>query len=508
MPSLFRKGCLDAQRLILAALFGAHMSGASSAAEPAWELLELRANLTQLSDDLRPRGGSREPRVRDLVEGLSWSLPNAVPSNNPELRDPATPAVFGWTDGRMALATLSQVYGGADNFDVLQATRKGDNEAILIESGVATLDQLRRNLTNRHIGWDVRTRTDVLRVPIIVGQDATLQLGRDEVLMLSRRDGAFIMNYGRLEVMGGEISATTDQNERNDEFNPFIASLGSGSVHLSEATFTGLGFGNTEKFGGFSILAYPTLRPSQRSVIEYSSFEGLVTLSVVGVTNVELRENKLFDMRRIPLLISRSQNALVVGNLFAGDSPTNAIRVSDGSDRTKIIGNIILEGRRAGLLIASGSDHVEVSGNLIWHRNGGGVKLHNVACGRVEQNTIVDDKQKGVEIRNSRDSFIHANHIIGNKNAGIWVSDQIASDVTYVSDNMMRENGSGVATATGANIAMSGNDLSMQLPRLLDGDVTQHFRSIVRDLHGQTPIILNAGGALETEQLSPESCES
>ncbi|WP_347311235.1 right-handed parallel beta-helix repeat-containing protein [Defluviimonas sp. SAOS-178_SWC] len=490
----------------VAAGLGLFLFAASAMAAPDWKLMDLRTKLAALSTTLGTDEASRDVPVRDLVAGLDGNVLRHRRESTTAYSEPDAPATIGWTDSRFAVAALSQVYGGQNNLAVFQASSGNGTDAIHIDSGVVTLRQLRGQMTNRYVGRDIDTGADLLRIPLIIGEKATLRLTPGETLMLSRRDGAFIVSFGRIEAYGAEISATAEPSEANKDFSPFIASVGSGSVHLSGATLKYLGFGNTEKFSGLSIVAYPTMRPANRTVIENTRFEDMVTLALVGVTDAELHDNRFFDMRRNPLLLSHAPHSIVAGNLFSGSSPTNAIRVSNGSGGTEVTGNIILEGSRAGMLISSGSDNVSVTGNLIWRRNGGGVKLLDVTCGRVERNVILDDKQKGVEVRNSRDAFVHANKIIGNKNAGVWVSGQTKGEVTYITDNLLRENGSGLTTAAGAAIALKGNDLSNQFPRLLDGDVTQQFRSIIADLRGQTPILLDAGGASPTDILAPTEC--
>jgi len=159
------------------------------------------------------------------------------------------------------------------------------------------------------------------------------------------------------------------------------------------------------------------------------------------------------------------------------------------------------------MLISSGSDNVAVSGNLIWKRNGGGVKLQDVSCGRIIQNVILDDRQKGVEVRNSAHTVIEDNRIIGNKGAGVLVAAQAPQAVTHVLGNLLRENGSGLYTASGAGLALRGNDMSNQLPRLLDGDITQQFRAIATDLRGEIPIFLDGSGARPMTQSVPIECD-
>ena len=479
---------------VVAACVGLGFLAGVSNASPDWSVMQLRQQLTDMSESVNA-GDLRDVALRELTQELDWPGPRFSSRTLETFFEPETPASLEWSDIRYGLAALNQAYGAKDSFDILRANIRGENLAMTVESGVATMGQLEDRLTHRHLGLDINTRARILRTPIVIKDGATLRLGPNDVIDLSRRDGAFILNFGRLEIYGSRIAITDDVSPLNDEFVPFISSVGTGTVHVSGASFKGLGFGKTAKFSGFSMVSHPTMRPRQRSVVEHSRFEDLVTLAVVGQRQVELRDNRLFDMRRNPLLVSRSPEALVSGNLFAGPTPTNAIRVSNGSSGVRILDNVILEGSRAGMLVSSTSDHVEISGNLIWRRDGGGVKLQDVSCGRVLANLILDDRQKGVEIRSSAFARVEDNRIIGNKGTGLMVAAQRPDNITFVFGNLLRENGAGVATATGARIALFKNDLSNQFPRLLDGDITQQFRAVANDLRGQEAILLDGGGS-------------
>ena len=478
----------------VAACVGLGFLAGISNASPDWSIMQMREQLTDMSANVNA-GDLRDVTLRDLTEELDWPGPRFSSRALEKFFEPDRPATLEWSDIRYGLAALNQAYGAKDSFDILMANIRGENLAMTIEQGIATMAQLEERLTHRHIGLNIATRARILRTPIIIKKGATLRLGPKDAVDFSRRDGAFILNFGRLEIYGSRIAVTDDTSPHNDEFVPFIASVGTGTVHVSGASFKGLGFGKTAKFSGFSMISHPTMRPLERSVIEHSRFDDLVTLAVVGQRHVELRDNRLFDMRRNPLLVSRSPDALVAGNLFAGPTPTNAIRISNGSSGVRVLDNLVLEGSRAGMLVSSSSDHVEISGNLIWRRDGGGVKLQDVSCGRVLANVILDDRQKGVEIRSSGYALVEDNRIIGNKGTGLMVAAQKPENVTFVFGNLLRENGAGVSTATGARIALFKNDLSNQFPRLLDGDITQQFRVVANDLQGQEAILLDGGGA-------------
>lgn len=475
-------------------------------AAPDWDLVDLRTELRALSERVDTDMDLRAQPVAILLAPLDWARPTIRTSPRPALPEPDAPAVLRWTNKRVGLAALSQIYGGRDIQDVMLSARAGDVGALEIVSGTATLTQLRKALSFRQISRDLGTGATILRVPLVVARGATLQLGPRDRLDLSQQDGAYILNLGRLEIIGAEVFTTVPPDHDRNHFAPFITTAGTGSVRAIDATFRNLGFGNTEKFAGFSILAHPAMRPSQRSVVDGSLFENLVTFAVNGQPHITVRNSTFYAMRRNPVLVSRTGAMEIEGNLFAGPSPTNAVRVSNGSDRVRIVGNALFKGARAGLLITSGSDNVTVARNLIWRRNGGGVSLNTADCARIEDNLILDDRQKGVEVRSSKDVVVHGNRIIGNRTAGVFVSAQQDDMLTRVTGNIIRENGSGLATASGGRIAILGNDLSNQFPRFLDGDITHHFRDIAGDLRGTHGVVLDPRGVERLADMSPPRC--
>ena len=493
-----------AKCIALAVLAAGLMGGWRPAtASPDWELVELREDLKRISRDLIEHADERKKTLPEVMADIDWAMPQRRQSRTPPLTN-GPQATLGWMDARLALAPIHQIYGAKGAGPIKSALGNYGTEAVLVEGGVATLELIRDGLTNRQWIYDLPTDRHVLRVPLVVAQDATLRLSPGEFLALSREDGAFIVNLGRLEVIGAAIHATETPNAASERFRPFVTSLG--AVHLEDASFADLGFGNSVKYSGLSVLAHPTFQHQARTIVRATRFDRLVTVSVVGIPGPEIEDNRFFSMTRNALLVSRSAHAEVAGNLFSGPSPTNAVRIMHGSDAARLIGNVVLEGARAGFLVSGGSDDVVVRNNLIWHRNGGGVKLSAVRCGLVESNLILDDKQKGVEVRTSPHATVRDNMIIGNRNAGVWVSAQKEANVTYVSGNLLRENGSGLSTVQGGDIALSRNDMRNQFPQFLDGEVTQQFRAIVRDLEGQTPLLMNAQGTREAKFGSAREC--
>ncbi len=475
----------------------------SASASPDWDLVELRQSLRSVSQALVEEPRLRELPIEDVMSGVNWTFEAADPSPS-ALSEADVPARFGWMDSRLALAPIHHVYGAKGAGPVTDALRNYGTEAVVIEEGVATLDQLRDALTNRQWSYDLTGDVHTLRVPLVIGENAALRLSDGDRLALSRKDGAFIVGYGRFEATGGKVWGTEEPSPEHESFRPFVTLLG--AAHLDGVWFADLGFGNSVKYSGVSILSHPTLGATGRSIVHGSRFDRLVTVSVVGLSSPEVEGNRFFSMARNALLISRSEHASVVGNLFSGPSPTNAVRIMHGSDNARVAANVVLEGARAGFLVSDGSDNVAVEGNLVWRRNGGGIKLSGVQCGLVAGNLVLDDKQKGVEIRESINAVVRDNDIIGNRNAGIWISALPTANVTHITGNRIRENGSGLSTAQGGEVALVANDFRNQYPRFLDGEVTHQFREIAADLTGETPMIMSAFGTERASVETPAAC--
>lgn len=460
-------------------------------ASPDWDLVELRQTLREVSKTLVDDPAMRELTIEDVMADVDWALPDITTSPS-AIEIDTTPVRLGWMDSRLALAPLHHIYGAKGAGPVMDAIKGYGLDAVVIEEGTATLEQLRASLTNRQMSYDLAGDVYTLRVPLVIGENATLRLSEGDRLAISRKDGAFIVGMGHFEAIGAKVWGTSEESPAHESFRPFVTLLG--GAHIEDAWFADLGFGNSVKYSGLSLLSHPTLGATGRSIVHRSRFDYLVTVSVVGLASPEIERNRFFSMQRNALLIARSAYASVAGNIFSGPSPTNAVRIMHGSDHARIEGNVVLEGARAGFLVSGGSDHALVQSNLIWRRNGGGIKLSAVDCGVVAGNLILDDKQKGIEVRDSANTVIDRNDIIGNRNAGIWISSVQADNVTRVAGNLIRENGSGLSTAQGGEIALLGNDFRNQYPRFLDGEVTHEFREIAADLQGTRPLVMSASG--------------
>ena len=488
--------------LAFAAVAGFVGLATSGHALPANEIPQLRADIRALEKKLNDPSFGQSPTtanlrditalggLRDIIETGALSRTGMRAVFKARKNAPLTAQAM---DLRLGLVMLSQAYGTKENKAVLDA--QGDNrQALVLLSGEATLADIRALLITTRLQMAERGTALTLDVPLIIWTDAGVRLGPGETLLLNRESGAFVLNFGNLVIDRASIGVAGLENPGNVDFIPFVTTAGGGSVQVDGARFTGLGFGHSPKFSGFSILRQALFAARYPTHIRNSVFLDTVGVAISGVADVLVMGNTFRDTRGSAVSLNQSRQARVVSNLFFGQMPTNAIRIEGGSVNSVVAGNVILGGERAGIIVRSNSNGTVVRNNIIWRRKGGGIKLANSDCGRIADNLVMDNGQKGVEIRSSRGSRVAENVIVANNSAGIWVSAQTETAQTFVETNTLISNGSGMAAATGGIVMLRGNDFSVQFPRLLSGDWAQQSRQLVQNIRGEEPIVLSNAG--------------
>lgn len=426
--------------------------------------------------------------------GLVATIEAAPPALSELSPAAARPAQARRADMRLALTMLSQAHGDGDNFRVVAAQTEPSLDALVLTEGRATLADLRRLLAEQGLPAASDGRRLTLRVPVVVWPDATLDLVPGDVLELSRADGAFLMNFGRLRVQGATIAAVGEPSLLSHLFVPFVATAEAGRLEMRGARVVGLGFGDTLKFAGLSVLRGPLSALAVPARIEGSSFEDVMTVAVSGEDGAVLAGNRFRDMRGSALIVVQSRDARVLSNLFLGLGPTNAIRIEQASLGGLVAGNVVLGGDRAGIVVRGGSTGVTVSGNVVWRREGGGIALLASDCGRLDGNLVIGNDQKGIEVRASLGATLVGNAVYSNHSAGIWVSDQPPGAITALRGNVVAWNRAGLAGARGEGLLLDGNDFSGQFQQLLAGDLAVQTPEVARDLRGRAPFVLSAGG--------------
>ena len=389
------------------------------------------------------------------------------------------------TNFRLMLATLAQSFSGANNLSLITAQGARGPVALSVRSGTVTL----ADLQSFSLAEGFAPRIDgTLTAPVVLWPAATLRLGPGDRLAMARDTGAFLISMGRIEADGALIEAVGPENPHERAFVPFVTVLAGGSITLKNATLRGLGFGRTAKFSGLTVAGNLLMPSDQEVVIEGTLFDQMKAVTISGSSDARIIGNTFQNGRNVGLNLLGTPRAKVRENLFRGTAPTNAIRVDLGSDRVEISDNIFLAGTRVAVLINGASNNVVVRDNVIWRRDGAGIKFLSAKCGRAEGNILIDNQQKGIEVRKSDGTVVMDNLFAGNRSAGVWVSAQSEGARTTVQDNTFVGNGSGLSAATGAEIWIEGNNFKRQLPKLLDGDIASLTTSVVRDLAGSGPL--------------------
>lgn len=389
------------------------------------------------------------------------------------------------TNFRLMLATLAQTHTGVNNLSVVNAQGPRGPVALSVRSGRVSLADIQALSAQQ--GFAPRA-DGTLTAPVLLWKDATLVLRPGERLAFDRASGAFLLSMGRIDIDGALIEAVGSDNPYEENFRPFITVLSGGALVMRNATVRGLGFGRSNKFAGLTIAGNPLMQSDAEVVIENSLFEDIKIVTVSGTADAVVSGNTFQNARSNALNISAAPRAQITQNLFRGASPTNAIRVELGSDRAVIEKNVFLAGARVAILVQGGSGHVAVKDNLIWRRDGAGIKFLNARCGRAEGNLLLDNQQKGIEVRKSDGVVVANNLLAGNRSAGVWVSAQAGDAQTSVNGNRFEGNGSGLSAATGAVIWVAQNNFKRQLPKVLDGDIARLSTAVVRALEGTGPL--------------------
>jgi poly(beta-D-mannuronate) C5 epimerase len=490
----------DTRRVIRAAGQGRWLAAAVAlllsgplAAEgvPNQDSLDLQDRLATLQDLVRDPANDALP-LATLLQAVGLPAPGPLPAIGQPFDHPhaARAASIDTLDTRLALTPLLQSFGAEGATGVLVAQTDPAGRAIVIRDGDATLDMLRA-----HLGApDAPLR---LTRPLVILEGASLRLGPGDRLDLSRADGAFILNYGHLELRGATIAGTPDENHASRVFRPFVTTVNTGTIDLQGAHLADLGFGRTEKFSGLSILRTILHDPARPSRIEETRFDRLASVRIVGDTAPILRANRFADMTNAAIIVQRSPDARILSNAFWGDVPTNAIRIEDDAQAATVAGNVIMGGDRAGIVVREDARHATVADNIVWNRDGSGITLTDADCSTLSGNLVIANDQKGIEVRSSLSVLVTRNTALSNHSAGIWVSDQQGSAQIMLADNRVAYNGAGLAGANSAHILMAGNDFSRQYQQFLAGDLALLTPTVARNMQGAAPFVLASGAPFD-----------
>lgn len=430
-------------------------------------------------------------RARAEVEALA--TPEAFLASQRGKMSPLSPshrrARLAEIDLRLVMVQIAQTAGANGQLAVFRAQPQGRQRALALSGGDMTAQDLldaARALDRNAVG------PDGLRMPLLIQTGARLTLSDGAILRLDRHAGAFVANFGRLEIRGGAILATGAPNAGDNDFAPFIVTAGAGRLDAEAALFEGLGFGKEPTFSGVSVVAGGLFRAQNALRLRRSLLRDVQSLHLSSVDDPQITQTRFVDMRGVALQLSGTHGAQITQNIFFG-GPQDTLRVSDRALETSLRGNTFYASGGNAIHILGDSHSTDVTDTLVWNAKRSALIADRSDCLRIQRLRALKSGTRGVMLRGTRAAELRDSLLLASGSAGLSVSRQPQGAEVTVTGTRFTANKVGLQTAAPGKITLSGNDFSQQFPRFIKGDLQDNTARLVQDLRGQSTLVLTAG---------------
>ncbi|KNG93298.1 right-handed parallel beta-helix repeat-containing protein [Pseudaestuariivita atlantica] len=481
--------CVLTSLFVFLGLAGAALAG------PDRTVFEMTARLAELDRALRadPFAAIELPYL-DKAEADAGDEGPVLRMNSGAPEPAVVGARFQMLDMRLPLAMIAQSHGGGDNEAVLTAQGPNGPNALVLREGAARMGDLAAAaLAQNAARWDPDGALRLTR-PLIVWDGAHLTLGPGDVLRLDRVAGAFVQVLGRMTTTDATIEGTVGENPDVPRFRPFVVAGSGGLLDLTRSRFTDLGFGHTEKFAGVAVVRNGLMMGRGRVTLDGNLFTRVGSVWIDTAQDAQITNNRFRAATKVPLAVTNAGRPVITGNVFFENGKFNAIQVLRGSYGAVIEDNVILGGERAGIVVKFDSHRAVIRRNVVWKRDGTGIIFAKSNCAVIARNWVLQNRQKGIELRTARGTEVRDNRLALNRHTGLWISAQASTAATLVAGNVFSQNRTGLTTATGAQLVIEGNDFSGQVPRFLSGDVATQNAEFARGTVGEGTMVLTAAG--------------
>ena len=363
--------------------------------------------------------------------------------------------------------------------------------------------------------------------PIAIGSEATLILSGAEAreIQLNATTGAFIVNAGKLDVVGTRIVGFDVQNNVElrrgyetamHKFRPFLLSWSGSTTNLADSEFVALGYSAGRSYGvtlnsGPVDDYYNRAGPAAPTgIIVNNSFDNLYYgFYAYEATDVELVGNEYRD--NIIYGIDphdRSERLNISLNTAYGTAKKHGIIISREVNDSFIVGNLSFDNYGSGAMLDRSSSGTLVFANTLRGNHGDGMAVFESPCTVIGMNDVGNNNRAGIKVRNSWDVLLLQNRIEANKGSAIegFISDLTLSEgsdgrnftldpyqpVTAFTaiGNAMRGNGAGIQTLGASEVELYGNQFRNQSGRLVAGDL-DGLQGLVLQQAQQTPTVIS-----------------
>ncbi len=357
-----------------------------------------------------------------------------------------TPNTF---EGKVTLVSaegeecLSESFGGKQRraFNAMQGGR--ETRVIKIVGGAMSLQQVVHQVGDPTIA-ELDGNAVILRLPLLVGADATLVIRGDETVSLRMvtAKGTLLANLGTLLILDAEVSSwdeatqqPTPCSEDGKSFCPFVTAFAGSKTYVTGSHFHDLGYLSPSAYG-FSLTAHPHRNTPETSgnwptgTIVGSTFERLF----YGFYSFEAKDvaivgNKYIDNIRYGIdPHDRSTRLTIAKNIATGTQEKHGIIGSRGITDSFIVDNVSYANNGTGIMLDRQCARNVVANNRIYDNGSSGVAIYESPDNVITGNLIAFNQGTGFRVRNSRELLLQDNLIVGNEGFAVSCESKTLDD--------------------------------------------------------------------------------
>lgn len=305
-------------------------------------------------------------------------------------------------------------------------------QAIVIENGIYDLAALFDAVANpellaRNEGGDYR-----LHAPLMIAAGAGLMVGDKTRLYLDKDDGALIANFGRLDIVGAQVTGWDFAKEEpavftdHSDFRPYIASFCGSTMNLAGSHFSHLGYFDTKSYG----IVYTSCDDIIYGRTDHTGATGRVIGNrfddiYYGFYSYESNDIHIIGNEYVDNVVygidphDRSKNLIIAKNTVRGAKQKHGMILSRDVSDSYIFDNISEDNQGAGLILDRASHNNVISGNILRRNGGDGLAFYESGNNLSYGNTMTDNRGSGLRIRNSTGIVSRHDVINGNDKGGV-----------------------------------------------------------------------------------------
>ncbi|TDV55587.1 poly(beta-D-mannuronate) C5 epimerase [Pseudomonas graminis] len=388
--------------------------------------------------------------VKGLHEAKTYTVTS--PPIEPLLMDkPKLPDLSGYTQqamqkkivrgkpGKVAIKrmmqedSLKEFIGGDNKMAEWVARQHGIPQAIFIEDGYMTLQELAKKVPKQYLS-ETSPGIFLARLPIVVGKNGIFEIDKKTTeLRLSQDAGAFIVNDNLLFMSDTKL---TGWNEKTNgpstyktpkEFRPFLLSWGGTQTYMFNTKVASLGYNNSKSYG-ISISQYT---PNMKAQMNRAEPTGWIVNSDFsdmwyGFYCYETRDFVVKGSTYHDNIIygidphDRSHGLIIAENTVYGTKKKHGIIVSREVNDSFIINNKTYDNHLSGIVLDRNSVNNLVAYNEIYRNHTDGITLYESADNLLWGNRVFANKRHGIRVRNSTNIKLYENLAIGNGLMGVY----------------------------------------------------------------------------------------